>query len=140
MENKSLVSFDTVMRFAEINPSQKIWCISMDGRIDFLMDAGEIKKTVGNFDWNGVDFFLVGEQEERADEIKVEPTTTGEIQIAPQKLNHRVKMFAGSELSIVEAEVNDFIKNIGSAIEIEYSIARDGLNTTYSVLIHYVEE
>lgn len=139
------LSFGDVIHIAETNPNQNIWCISMDGRVDFIMSADEIKKTVGNFDWEGVDFMLVENKEESAE--NPEPLQThgnvinnGEFQIAPQRLKHRVRMFAGSELGIIENDVNNFIKNIGSAIEIEYSIARDGLNITYSVLIHYVEE
>ena len=57
--NNNWKSLDEIIKLAEENPNQNIWCISMDGRVDFMMTASEIKKTIGNFDWTGVKFTIV---------------------------------------------------------------------------------
>lgn len=57
--NNNWKSLDEIIKLAEENPNQNIWCISMDGRVDFMMTASEIKETIGNFDWTGVNFTIV---------------------------------------------------------------------------------
>lgn len=52
-------NLDEIIKLAEKNPNENIWCISNDGRVDFMMKAGEIKETIGNFDWTGVKFTIV---------------------------------------------------------------------------------
>ena len=56
-------TLDEVIRLAEENPNQKIWCISNYKKADFVMTAAEIKQTIGNFDWDGINFAIVTEKE-----------------------------------------------------------------------------
>lgn len=56
-------NLDEIIKLAEKNPNENIWCISNDGRVDFMMKAGEIKETIGNFDWTGVNFTIIKESE-----------------------------------------------------------------------------
>ena len=52
-------SLDDVIAIAETNPNQEFWCVSSDAKKDFIMTAAEIKSTIGNFDWTGVNFALI---------------------------------------------------------------------------------
>lgn len=125
-------TLDEVIKIAEENPDQQIWCISMDGTVDYLMKAGDIKNTIGNFDWTGVDFGVINndnnntdnrenqfEQCERRDEREQEQYETVEPEYHMgkhsypeynnRKLVTKVYFFTGSDLEELQKEINEFI-------------------------------
>ena len=60
MKNEQNLSFDQVMILAENEPDKFIRCTNDEGTLNFLLKAIDIKNTVGNFDWKGVNFTLLG--------------------------------------------------------------------------------
>lgn len=142
MGNKVWISLNDVIALAETEPNQNIWCISDDGSLDFLATASDIKKTIGNFDWTGVKFGIVGNSEEENNEENEDTTKIDGsiVQIAPKKVNHKIKLFSGTERNMVENEVNKFLENnVNGEARIEHHMA-SGNGIVYSVMVHYTED
>ena len=51
------ISLEEVLKIAEENPNQKIWCISeTNDTADFITTAKEIKDSMGNLSWSNIKF------------------------------------------------------------------------------------
>lgn len=125
-----------------LEPETKIWCISMDGRVDFLMTAGEIKDTVGNFDWTDVKFGLVLDPKPKKEEVKVEDKSIKTATIKGKKAIHKIKIISSGVKEDIEERANAFMEN-KNVVDIKYQTesreSNASLMVTYTVMIHYVE-
>ncbi|WP_304393440.1 hypothetical protein [uncultured Clostridium sp.] len=125
-----------------LEPETKIWCVSMDGRVDFLMTAGEIKDTVGNFDWTDVKFGLVLDPKPKKEEVKVEDKSIKTATIKGKKTIHKIKILSSGVKEDIEERANAFMEN-KNVVDIKYQTeSRESdmsLMVTYTVMIHYVE-
>lgn len=60
--NNCWKSLDEIIAISETNPNQTFWCVTEGNKKNFIMTAAEIKSTIGNFDWSGVNFALITKQ------------------------------------------------------------------------------
>lgn len=144
MSNK--YTFDEIMNLANIDPDREIWCISMDGTVDCLINAGEIKKAMegdSNIDWRDINFMKVGNSEDTQQEQQDIEETSGEFTFTKKKIKHRVQMFKANNLADLMTMANQFLENIEDIVRIDYQIGQSNtiglLSMEYSVMIHYVE-
>lgn len=142
-------TFQEVMKLAETEPDTKIWCISMDGRIDCLTTAGEIKMTIGNFNWDGVEFMKVessNDNKEKQDKEQIEEQESNNegFTISGKPIKHKVQLFKANNISDLNVMVNQFIENLNNIVKIDYQIGQSNtiglLSLEYSVMVHYIED
>lgn len=140
-----IVSTNTWLELNDVTrlePETKIWCISMDGRVDFLMTAGEIKNTIGNFDWTDVKFGLVLDPKPKKEETEVESKQVKTATIKGKKTIHKIKILSSGVKEDIEERANAFMEN-KNVVDIKYQTeSRESdmsLMVTYTVMIHYVE-
>lgn len=142
-------TFEEVMHLADFEPDKQIWCINMEGTIDFITTAKDIKSTVGNFNWEGVSFMKIGDskddQQEQSEskDNECNADTTGEFTFTKKKIKHRIQMFKSNNLADLMTMANQFLENIEDIVRIDYQIGQSNtiglLSMEYSVMIHYVE-
>lgn len=145
--NKMWKSFNEIIEIAETNPSQQIWCINDEGTIDFITTAKDIKNTVGNFNWEGVNFGIVGKNDdeahdEQSDELQVPEEQVGELQISAKKITHKIEVIKTSNAVELSTIANNFMEN-KQIVNIEYqtnTVIAPKHAVEYSVMIHYIEE
>lgn len=140
--SKSMLSYEEVIKLAETDPDRKIWCISIDGRVDFMTTAKEIKDTAGNFDWTGVSFGYIKDSDEKGQDNQ-EEIKCSELTISRKRYINKIQLFKSSGIMDLSALVNEFIEN-KQIVSIQYQTSsssyKESIITEYSVMIHYVEE
>lgn len=56
---KTQIELGEIINLSDKYPNTKIWCLSVTREVDFVTTAKDIRDTVGNFNWNGITFYIV---------------------------------------------------------------------------------
>ena len=110
MSNK--YTFEEVMKLADTEPDRKVWCISVDGTVDCLVKANEIKKAIegdSNIDWRDVNFMKINNSNDNQEEHKDNKDMDNEFAFTERKINHKIQMFRANNLSDLMTIVNQFL-------------------------------
>lgn len=125
-----------------LDPVTKIWCVSIDGRIDCMMTAGDIAEAKDKVDWKGVNFGLITEQKKKKEE-QPEKLKNTSITYTGKKYLHKIKILSSGVKEDIEERANEFMKD-KNIVNVEYQtesrVQDTSLMVTYTVMIHYVEE
>lgn len=135
MKNK--LTLTEIVDLSEKDPTRSIWCVSDDGKKDFILTAKDIKDSVGTLDWAGVTFFYLQEPEEQEPE---EDKST--IKIPKRGIKSRVvtecQILEATNPDEMEAEINKVLSyDEIEIVDIKYSVIEDGADLLYSTLIVY---
>lgn len=144
MSNK--YTFEEVIKLADTEPDRKVWCISVDGTVDCLVKANEIKKAIegdSNIDWRDVNFMKINNSNDNQEEHKDNKDMDNEFTLTKRKINHKIQMFRANNLSDLMTIVNQFLEGKEDIIKIDYQIGQSNtiglLSLEYSVMVHYIE-
>lgn len=144
MSNK--YTFEEVIKLADTEPDRKVWCISVDGTVDCLVKANEIKKAIegdSNIDWRDVNFMKINNSNDNQEEHKDNKDMDNKFTFTKRKINHKIQMFRANNLSDLMTIVNQFLEGKEDIIKIDYQIGQSNtiglLSLEYSVMVHYIE-
>lgn len=144
MSNK--YTFEEVIKLADTEPDRKVWCISVDGTVDCLVKANEIKKAIegdSNIDWRDVNFMKINNSNDNQEEHKDNKDMDNKFTFTKRKINHKIQMFRANNLSDLMTIVNQFLEGKEDIIKIDYQIGQSNtiglLSMEYSVMVHYIE-
>lgn len=144
MSNK--YTFEEVIKLADTEPDRKVWCISVDGTVDCLVKANEIKKAIegdSNIDWRDVNFMKINNSNDNQEEHKDNKDMDNKFTLTERKINHKIQMFRANNLSDLMTIVNQFLEGKEDIIKIDYQIGQSNtiglLSLEYSVMVHYIE-
>lgn len=163
---KTQIELGEIINLSDKYPNTKIWCLSVTREVDFVTTAKDIRDTVGNFDWNGITFYIVTngdkELEEELEKQKdivdkvIEEQEIREIKEKEQieklkekeeiKYSKRVKVKTAFNKELIENVIN---KEIEELEEKEYIVQNIQLQTIqyigkrentiqYTALIEYL--
>lgn len=132
MKNK--LTLTEIVDLSEKDPTRSIWCISDDGKKDFILTAKDIKDSVGTLDWAGVTFFYLHEPEEAEDKSTIKIPKRG----IKSRVVTECQILEATNPDEMEAEINKVLSyDEIEVVDIKYSVAVDGADLLYSTLIVY---
>lgn len=105
-------SLEEILKIAERNPNQQIWCLSDDGSSDFITTALDIKNCQDHLNFSKISFGIIDSPDNSKEDTKENVKKIYHGKHSYQNSNNSIKIFYGTDLLRLEERINSFIENV----------------------------
>lgn len=105
-------SLEEILKIAERNPNQPIWCLADDGSTDFITTALDIKNCQDHLNSSKINFGIIDSPDSSKEDTKENVKKIYHGKHSYQNSNNSIKIFYGTDLLRLEERINSFIENV----------------------------